>query len=319
MDNCRSIALDGSNSSNEGLEATPQYRIIDCENGQHKFEITYDVSNFKPEDVRITLENEGSILVVCAKKEEKRGNSTVAREFKRQLEIPNSVDSKLFQCLWEQNGQLKVSAPLKFATDAFLVTQKSDKAIDEKRVQSSSEKSFKTITSSSNQNKEKSEKSTYLQAINVTSNAQNSTKAEYSQHSASSDTKINKITDKTTVSGKNTENVQIIQGPHGIFSQAIMSLSSQLLNSKEIKIKVSEMSKSITINFKIEEHCEGWSETRQISRVIKFIDSEQSSKLDMAETRAYLNKSRSIIIICVPLVDIDEDFTKELRVSLARS
>ena len=37
----------------------------------------------------------------------------MAREFKRQLEIPSSVDSKKFQCVWEPTGHLKVTAPLK--------------------------------------------------------------------------------------------------------------------------------------------------------------------------------------------------------------
>merc|ERR1712055_997513 len=309
MDNNRLIEPDGKNSSGEGLEATPQYRITDCENGQHKFEITYDVSNFKPEDVRITLENEGTILVVCAKKEEKRGNSTVAREFKRQLEIPNSVDSKSFQCLWEQNGQLKVSAPLKFAADALLITNKSDKSTDDTKIQSNVEKTFKTVSNTQKREIADVSKNTCLQAINLTTNAYNSTKAESSQHSSSSDTKINKLLDKTVVTGKKSENVQTIQGPFGMFSQAIMHLTTQLSQSKDISIKVSEKNRTITIHFKIEEHQDGWSETRQISKVFRFHNSDHGSKLDMQSTRAFLNISRSMIIICVPILNVDEEIS----------
>ncbi|MES1902072.1 MAG: small heat shock protein (HSP20) [Paramarteilia canceri] len=98
----------------EGLEAAPQYRIVDCENGGHKFEISYDVQNFKPNDVKITLENNNRTLVVNAKKEEKKGNQTVAKEYKRQLELPESIDYKNFDCKWREDNMLIVSAPLNF-------------------------------------------------------------------------------------------------------------------------------------------------------------------------------------------------------------
>jgi len=289
----------------EGLEATPQYRIVDGENGEHRFEITYDVSAFKPDDVRITLENDGTILVVTAKKEEKRGNSTVAREFKRQLEIPNSVDSKQFQCIWEQNGQLKVSAPLKFSSDHSLLANK-------------------TNIKETNHNTTKNENNythKILQTKITRENQQHPSQLRVIADRIDDNDIVNSVQNLTiqNVNSERSNKIEslIVQGPFGSFLQNVMSLSSRLLNAKDIQVKVSERNRTIMVLFKIEEIQDGWSETRQISRTCKFSDSNVHStqlKLDYSSTRAFLNSRKGLVTICVPLIGIDDSESQEIRV-----
>jgi len=289
----------------EGLEATPQYRIVDGENGEHRFEITYDVSAFKPDDVRITLENDGTILVVTAKKEEKRGNSTVAREFKRQLEIPNSVDSKQFQCIWEQNGQLKVSAPLKFSSDHSLLANK-------------------TNIKETNHNTTKNENNythKILQTKITRENQQHPSQLRVIADRIDENDIVNSVQNLTiqNVNSERSNKIEslIVQGPFGSFLQNVMSLSSRLLNAKDIQVKVSERNRTIMVLFKIEEIQDGWSETRQISRTCKFSDSIVHStqlKLDYSSTRAFLNSRKGLVTICVPLIGIDDSESQEIRV-----
>jgi len=290
----------------EGLEATPQYRIVDGENGEHRFEITYDVSAFKPDDVRITLENDGTILVVTAKKEEKRGNSTVAREFKRQLEIPNSVDSKQFQCIWEQNGQLKVSAPLKFSSDHYLLANKTNHNTT-KNENTHTHKILQTKINRENQQYPNQQRiiADRIDDNDIVNSVQNITIQNVQSE------KSNRIH-----SGSYKESI-IVQGPFGSFLQNVMSLSSRLLNAKDIQVKVSERNRTIMVLFKIEEIQDGWSETRQISRTCKFSDSIVHStqlKLDYSSTRAFLNSRKGLVTICVPLIGIDDSESQEIRV-----
>jgi len=317
-----------NSSSGEGLEATPQYRIVDGENGEHRFEITYDVSAFKPDDVRITLENDGTILVVTAKKEEKRGNSTVAREFKRQLEIPNSVDSKQFQCIWEQNGQLKVSAPLKFSSDHSLLAHSNNETNHSttKNENTNTHKIFQTKISRDNQ-QYPSQQRVITREKNTRDNQQYPSQQRVIADRIDDNDIVNSVQNLTIQnvqseksnrihSGSYKESL-IVQGPFGSFLQNVMSLDSRLLNAKDIQVKVSERNRTIMVLFKIEEIQDGWSETRQISRTCKFSDSIIHStqlKIDFSSTRAFLNSRKGLVTICVPLIGIDDSESKEIRV-----
>jgi HSP20 family molecular chaperone IbpA len=80
------------------------------ETGDKRFRVTFDVSQFKPEEICVSTEN--NKLVVHAKHEEAGSGSNVSREFKRQFDIPKHVDSQKLISTLSKDGILQIEAPV---------------------------------------------------------------------------------------------------------------------------------------------------------------------------------------------------------------
>jgi len=80
----------------------------DAEGKQH-FRVRFDVSEFQPEEIQVKVhENK---LFVNAKHEESSSQTSVSREYSRQVDIPGNVDQEKLQCVLSKDGILSVDAP----------------------------------------------------------------------------------------------------------------------------------------------------------------------------------------------------------------
>lgn len=84
--------------------------IENDKNGQPVFRARFDVKTYKPEEV--TVKMEANKVVVHAKHQETDGNSSVSREFTREVNIPREVDPLSLQCTISQDGVLMIEGPL---------------------------------------------------------------------------------------------------------------------------------------------------------------------------------------------------------------
>lgn len=72
------------------------------------FRVTFDVSQFKPEEV--TVRTQESSLVVYAKHEEQHEKKSMSREFNRRVDIPSNIDPQSLQCFIRDDGTLLVES-----------------------------------------------------------------------------------------------------------------------------------------------------------------------------------------------------------------
>jgi len=77
--------------------------------GSQKFKVRFDVSEFKPEEIQVKVHE--NRLLVNAKHEEKSSQTSVSREYSRQVDIPSNVDQDKMQCVMSKDGILSVDAP----------------------------------------------------------------------------------------------------------------------------------------------------------------------------------------------------------------
>ncbi|XP_046580701.1 major egg antigen-like [Haliotis rubra] len=78
--------------------------------GRQKFKVRFDVSEFKAEEIQVKVQQ--SKIIVNARHEEKTSNSTVSREYSRQVDIPSQVDPDKLQCLLSKDGILSIEGPV---------------------------------------------------------------------------------------------------------------------------------------------------------------------------------------------------------------
>ena len=99
-------------SSENLLESRPLNDIFydDSGTGNKKFCVSFDVSQFKPEEISVrTQENK---LVVNAKHEEKGEGRSLSREFSRSVDIPKQIDPDRLACCLSNDGILQIEAPV---------------------------------------------------------------------------------------------------------------------------------------------------------------------------------------------------------------
>ena len=77
---------------------------------QKRFQVGFDVSQFKPEEISVRTEN--NKLIVNAKHEEKSAGRNISRQFSRQVDIPSHVDPNKLACTYTQDGVLQIEAPV---------------------------------------------------------------------------------------------------------------------------------------------------------------------------------------------------------------
>ncbi|BFZ04957.1 hypothetical protein BsWGS_07996 [Bradybaena similaris] len=78
--------------------------------GVQRFRVRFDVSEFQPEEIQVKVQE--NKLIVNARHEEKSAQTSVSREYSRQVDIPSSVDQERMQCVLSKDGILSVEASL---------------------------------------------------------------------------------------------------------------------------------------------------------------------------------------------------------------
>ncbi|XP_005113030.1 major egg antigen [Aplysia californica] len=77
--------------------------------GVQRFKVRFEVSEFQPEEIQVKVQD--NKLIVNARHEEKSAQTSVSREYSRQVDIPSSVDQEKMQCVLSKDGILSVDAP----------------------------------------------------------------------------------------------------------------------------------------------------------------------------------------------------------------
>ncbi|XP_077513363.1 heat shock protein hsp-16.2-like [Amblyomma americanum] len=88
-----------------------------------KFQLQLDVSQFKPEDVKVSLS--GNQLTVRARSEAKESESTFVREFSHSVTLPDDVDPDTVRSLLQADGSLSIEAPRALAEPKEVPIEKS--------------------------------------------------------------------------------------------------------------------------------------------------------------------------------------------------
>ena len=90
--------------------------IITDRDGTRKLKLTFDVRQFRPEEISVkTMDQQ---LVVQAKHKEDSDNSKVYREYNRQFLLPPSVNPETMKSILSPEGVLSIEAPVNPALDA---------------------------------------------------------------------------------------------------------------------------------------------------------------------------------------------------------
>ncbi|RUS86381.1 hypothetical protein EGW08_005831 [Elysia chlorotica] len=78
--------------------------------GVQRYRVRFDVSEFQPEEIQVKVQE--NKLLVNAKHEEKSAQTSVSREYSRQVDIPSNVDQDRMQCVLSKDGVLTVEASM---------------------------------------------------------------------------------------------------------------------------------------------------------------------------------------------------------------
>ncbi|PVD34023.1 hypothetical protein C0Q70_05285 [Pomacea canaliculata] len=77
--------------------------------GRQMFRVRFDVSEFRPEEVQVKVQE--NKLIVNARHEEKTAQTSVSREYSRQVDIPNNVNQDHMTCVLSKDGILTIEGP----------------------------------------------------------------------------------------------------------------------------------------------------------------------------------------------------------------
>ena len=99
------------NTNNDVLGCVdPTGIFIDSGMERKKFRVTFDVSQYSPNE--ITVRTQDNKLIVYAKHEESNQGRNVSREFSRQVDIPRYVDPNTLKSILGKDGILEVEGPV---------------------------------------------------------------------------------------------------------------------------------------------------------------------------------------------------------------
>lgn len=107
----------------------------------NKFEVKLDVSNFRPEDIKV--KTVGKDLIVEGKHDERRDeNGFVSRQFTRRYEMPKDIDLEQMTSKLSLDGKLSIEAPLKQTLNnetviPITITDKSEDITEDKKEKAS--------------------------------------------------------------------------------------------------------------------------------------------------------------------------------------
>lgn len=99
-------------ASTIGLDKIGSLRTVYEEDteGHQRFKVRFDVSEFRPDEIQVKVQD--NKVIVYAKHEERNMQTTVSREYSRQVDIPPNVDQEKLQCLLSRDGILTVDGPV---------------------------------------------------------------------------------------------------------------------------------------------------------------------------------------------------------------
>ncbi len=100
--------LSNGTNGNRMLTADPTQMFVDGEKGDKKFRVSFDVSQFSPEEISVRTQDQK--LLVHAKHEDTGDGKNVSREYSRQIDIPRHLDPEKLQCTLSKDGILQVEA-----------------------------------------------------------------------------------------------------------------------------------------------------------------------------------------------------------------
>ncbi|CAM4780758.1 unnamed protein product [Rotaria magnacalcarata] len=96
------------NSSHDSIQENQT--ITTESDGSRKFQLTFDMRGFEPEEVKLKTQN-GS-LMISAKKEQKGGNSYSLHEFSQTYTLPEDLKLEDLKSTFAETGILTIEAPL---------------------------------------------------------------------------------------------------------------------------------------------------------------------------------------------------------------
>jgi len=108
----------GNNTNNDSRSLVNSSRsetnesdmIVTESDGSRKFELTFDMHGFEPEEVKIKTQS--GTLTVSAKKEKKADNSYSLHEFSQTYTLPEDLKLEDLKSTFAENGVLSIEAPL---------------------------------------------------------------------------------------------------------------------------------------------------------------------------------------------------------------
>jgi len=101
-----------SNLRPKRLHSWKESGISDIRCTKDNFELTLDVSHFKPEEVTVKTTEDGEFLIVQGKHEEKEdSHGFISREFRRRYHLPPHSKTEKVVCNLSSDGMLRVDVP----------------------------------------------------------------------------------------------------------------------------------------------------------------------------------------------------------------
>ncbi|CAK9304698.1 unnamed protein product [Gordionus sp. m RMFG-2023] len=104
----KGISLFNSSVGNKSLESEQTYVDKD---GNKNLKLSFDVANFKPEDIKVKIDNK--CISITAKNHIKSEKGTIYREFYREYLLPEDVDNDNIKSHLSPNGTLMLEVPYK--------------------------------------------------------------------------------------------------------------------------------------------------------------------------------------------------------------
>lgn len=88
--------------------------IVTDSNGEKKFHLSFNVQDFKPEEIKIKTEK--NLLTIAAKKENQIKNKYSLHEFLQTYTLPEEINLDEIKSTYTENGIISIEAPLKKPT-----------------------------------------------------------------------------------------------------------------------------------------------------------------------------------------------------------
>lgn len=85
--------------------------VVKSPSGRPEFSVQFDVKDFKADEVNVSTSRDGQ-LVVSAKHEMRDGSSTLLKEYRRAVDLPQHVQPEQMRAVLSADGILSITAPI---------------------------------------------------------------------------------------------------------------------------------------------------------------------------------------------------------------
>ena len=82
-------------------------------NDKDNFQVSLDVRHFKPNEVTVKYQDDGSVVVHGKHEERSDEHGYISREFTRRYALPGDIEQEKVACAWTPDGVLTINAPKK--------------------------------------------------------------------------------------------------------------------------------------------------------------------------------------------------------------